>query len=239
MHLHRLAGDPDRHLVDSDLGGGGEERDRGTGRRWRRRGTAGSRAASMSRYISASFQRMPWKSAIGLPKTVRSRTYLTASSKAPSARPSEIDGLRQRCVLKAVEQFAEAVLAQHQVLQRQFDILEADLVQVLAAHRVIGAGHRKARRAALDQHAADALAARLAVDAGEDDEHAGLLGPADQRLDAVQPQPVADTIDIGLVVRDIGAGIAARSCRSPGCTRRCTTAGRMRCLIALRRIGRR
>ena len=55
----------------------------------------------MSRYISASFQRMPWKSATARPKTWRSLAYLTASSNAPSARPNEIDGLRQRCVLKA------------------------------------------------------------------------------------------------------------------------------------------
>ena len=44
----------------------------------------------------------------------------------------------------------------------------------------------KPGRALLDQHAADALAARLAVDAGEHDEHARLVGAADQRLDAVE-----------------------------------------------------
>ena len=49
-------------------------------------------------------------------------------------------GLRQRCVLNAVKQLAEAVLVDDQVLQRQFAIVELDLVQVLAAHRVIGAG---------------------------------------------------------------------------------------------------
>ena len=115
-------------------------------------------------------------------------------------------GLRQRCVLKAFEQFAETVF-EHEVFRRQFDILEADLVQVFAAHRVIGAGHRKAGRAALDQDAADALAAGFFVDAGEDDEHRGLGGAADQRLDAVEAQLVADPVDVGLVVRDIGAGV--------------------------------
>ena len=115
-------------------------------------------------------------------------------------------GFRQRCVLKAFEQFAEPVL-QHEVLRRQFDILEADLVQVLAAHRVIGPGHRKARRALLDQDAADALAAGLFVDPREDDEHGGLGGAADQGFDAVEAQLVADPVDVGLVVRDIGAGV--------------------------------
>ena len=35
----------------------------------------------------------------------------------------------------------------------------------------------------------------------------GLLGAADQRLDPVEPQLVADMVDIGLVVGDVGAGV--------------------------------
>jgi hypothetical protein len=56
-------------------------------------------------------------------------------------------------------------------------------VQVLAAHRVELAGDRKAGGALLDQHTADAGAARLPVDPGEDDEHPGFLGAADQGFD--------------------------------------------------------
>ncbi len=115
-------------------------------------------------------------------------------------------GLRHALGVEGREQFAEAVLEQ-KVLGRQLAILEADLVQVLAAHRVVGCGDRKAGRALLDQDAADALAAGLAVDAGEDDEILRLLGPADQRLDAVQSQPVADPVEIGPVIGDIGAGL--------------------------------
>ncbi len=116
-------------------------------------------------------------------------------------------GLRQRWVLKARQQLAEAVLADDQVLQRQLAVVELDLVQVLAAHGVIGAGDLEARRVALDQHAADAFAARLAVDAAEDDEHAGFVGAADQRLDAVEHDAVALDVGVGAVVGDVGAGM--------------------------------
>ena len=80
-------------------------------------------------------------------------------------------------------------------------------MQVLAAHRVVGAGDRKAGGALLDQDAADALAAGLPVDPGEDDEHLRLVGAADQGLDAVEPQGIAARVDIGLVIGDVGAGV--------------------------------
>ena len=57
------------------------------------------------------------------------------------------------------------------------------------------------------QHAADALAAGLAVDAGEHDEHAGLGRAADQRLGALQDHAVADDARVGAVVGDVGAGV--------------------------------
>ena len=76
-------------------------------------------------------------------------------------------------MLKAVKQLAKAVVADHEILQRQFAIVELDLVQVLAAHGVVGPGHLETRRVGLQQHAADALAAGLAVDPREDHEHAG------------------------------------------------------------------
>ena len=116
-------------------------------------------------------------------------------------------GLRQRCVLKADSNLLKAVLAQHQILGRQNAILEADLVQVLAAHRVVGAGDRKAGGAPLDQDAADPLAAGPPVDPGEDDKHLRLVGPADQGLDAVELEGVAAGVDIGLVIGDVGAGV--------------------------------
>ena len=65
----------------------------------------------------------------------------------------------------------------------------------------------KPLRAGLHQDAADALAARLAVDAGEHDEHARLRRAADQRLGALQDDAVADDTRIGAVVGDIGAGV--------------------------------
>ena len=58
------------------------------------------------------------------------------------------------------EQFLEAAFGEQQVLRRQFAILEPHLVQVFAAHGVEFAGQHEAGRAFLDQHAADAVAAR-------------------------------------------------------------------------------
>ena len=87
---------------------------------------------------------------------------------------------------------------------------------------MIGAGDREAGGALLDQHAADAVAAGLPVDPGEDDEHLRLVGPADQRLDAVEPQRIADRVDIGLVVGDIGAGVGLGHADRQDGARRCT-----------------
>jgi hypothetical protein len=61
------------------------------------------------------------------------------------------------------ELLAKAVLVQYQILGRQDAVLEADLMQILAAHRVVVAGNRKTGGALLDHDAADACAGRLAV----------------------------------------------------------------------------
>ena len=109
--------------------------------------------------------------------------------------------------VEGVQQLAKAVVANDEILQRQFAIVELDLVQVFAAHGVVGPGHLETRRVRLQQNAADALAAGLAVDPREDDEHAGLPGPADQRLGAVENDAVALDDGVGPVVRHIGAGV--------------------------------
>ena len=122
-------------------------------------------------------------------------------------QPERDAGVQATLGVEGGQQLAKAVLADHEVLQRQFAIVELDLVQVFAAHGVIGAGHLEARRVGFQQHAADALAAGLAVDPGEDHEHAGLAGAADQGLGAVEDDAVALDRGIGAVVRDIGAGM--------------------------------
>ena len=54
--------------------------------------------------------------------------------------------------VESVQEPPESVVLHDQVLQRQLAVLEADLGQVLAAHRVIARGALETRRAALDQH---------------------------------------------------------------------------------------
>src|SRR5215470_19788653 len=100
-------------------------------------------------------------------------------------------GFRQRWVLKAVKQLAESVLADDEILERQLAVIELNLVKVLAAHRVIGAGDREPRRAAFEQDASDPLAPGAPVDPAEDHEHARLRCAAYQRLRAVENHPVA------------------------------------------------
>ena len=92
---------------------------------------------------------MPWMIGDRLAEHACARARsCTASSNAPSARPSEIARVEAALGVEGGQQLAEAVFADHQVLQRQFAVVELDLVQVLAAHRVIGAGDREALGAA-------------------------------------------------------------------------------------------
>ena len=83
-------------------------------------------------------------------------------------------------------------------------------MQVFAAHRVVGPGDLKARRARFQKNATDPLPAWLTVDAAEDDEHAGLSGTADQGFGALQDDPIAENPCVGPVIRDIGAGMRLR-----------------------------
>src|SRR5690606_35735455 len=105
------------------------------------------------------------------------------------------------------EQLAETVLADDQVFQRQFTVLEADFGEILAAHGVVTRRALEPRRAALDHHAAYALASRGLVDAAEHDEGLRLVDAADQRLHAVHHQSVAPDLGVGAVVGDVGAGM--------------------------------
>ena len=74
-------------------------------------------------------------------------------------------------MLNADSSFSKPILAQDHVFERQLAVVELDLGEVLAAHRVIARRSRsKPGVFRFDQHAADALAPGLAVDAGEHDE---------------------------------------------------------------------
>src|SRR6202043_2007581 len=92
--------------------------------------------------------------------------------KSALGQPERYARIETALGIEGVQQFSKAVVANHKVLQRQFAIVELDLVEILAAHRVVGPGHLETRRVGLQQNAADTLAARLAVDPRKDDEHA-------------------------------------------------------------------
>ena len=70
---------------------------------------------------------------------------------------------------------------------------------------VIGTGHLEPERCARETRPIPA--AGLAIDPAEDDEHAGLLGTADQRLDPVEHEAVGLHVDVGAVTGDVGAGV--------------------------------
>src|ERR1700730_9398341 len=206
MHLDRFARDPQGHLVAIDLGDCGQQR---VGERVGA-GAGAVEHAAPDLDVLVHLGDLPAHALKLADRAAERSAFLDVAHRFFERTLGEAQGdARVEAALRVEgrQQFAKPVLAQHQVLGRQEAILEADLVQVFAAHRVIGAGDRKAGGALLDQDAADAGAAGLAVDAGEDDEHLGLLGPADQRLYTIEPQCIAGRVDIGLIVGDIGAGI--------------------------------
>jgi len=109
--------------------------------------------------------------------------------------------------VEGVQQFSKSVIANHQILEWQFAIVELDLMEVFAAHRVVGPGHLETRRVGFQQNAADTLAARPTVDPCEDDEHASLSGSADQRLCPIQNYAFTPDDGVGSIVRYVRAGV--------------------------------
>ncbi len=114
---------------------------------------------------------MPWNSPIGRPERGALARVLDRLLERAFGKAERDAGVEAALRVERVQQLLEAVLAQDQVLQRQLAVLELDLGEVLAAHRVVARGApSKPGVSRLDQHAADAVAARLLVDAAEDDE---------------------------------------------------------------------
>ena len=221
-NLHGLAGDAHRHLVAIDLWRPPRAADRETDRRWRRRDRA-----ARGRLRSRGTCRRASSACPGIRRSAARRPCARARSAAPRrTRPrqarAKCSGLRQRCVLNADSSLLEPAFAEQEIFRRQFAILEPHLVQKFAAHGVEFAGEHEAGRALLDQHAADAVAPRPAVDAREHDEGAGLLGAAAQCLDALEAQRCARHRRRWWCSSRHRCRHAARSCRSRGCTRPCT-----------------
>ena len=97
----------------------------------------------MSLYMSASFQRTPWDAASGLPKDLPP-AHVVHRLVERAFRQAERDaGVETALGVEGGEQLAKAVLADDEIFQRQLAIVELHLVQVLAAHGVIGAGDRE------------------------------------------------------------------------------------------------
>ena len=206
MHLHRLGGHPQRHLVAEDLGRCRHER---IGERIRRQAGAIQQAARRLDVLEHVGQLPADALEIG-DRLAEDGALADIVHRLVERALGETERDRRIQAALGVEgrqQLAKAILADDQVLQRQFAVVELDLVQIFAAHGVVGAGHLEALRAGLEQHAADALAARLAIDPGEHDEHAGLPRSADQCLRAFQHDAVADHARVGAVVGDVGAGV--------------------------------
>src|SRR5271166_4193772 len=172
MDLDRLAGHPQRHLVAIDLG------DRGKKRIGKRIGaSAGAVEHAAARLdVLVHLGDLP-AHALKLADRAAERLALLDVAhrllEGAFGEPERNAGIEATLGVEGGEQLPEPVLAQYQILRRQHAILEADLVQILAAHRVELAGDRKPGGALLDQYAADAGAARLSIDPGEDDKHPG------------------------------------------------------------------
>ena len=150
---------------------------------------------------------MPWNSPIGAAEGHALARVAQRLVECALGEPERDRGIEAALGVERRQKLLEAAFAQQQVLRRQFAILEPHLLQVFAAHGVEFAGEDEARRAFLDQDAADAVASRPAVDPREHHEGAGLLGAADQRLHALEAQRVAAHGRVGGVARDVGSGL--------------------------------
>src|SRR5215469_7305535 len=209
MDLDRFAGDPEGHFVTVSLGDRGQERVRervGAGA-----GPVEHAAADLDILVHlGDFPAHPLKLADSAPERLALLDIAHRLLQGALGETERDARVQTALRVEGREQLSEPVVPYHQIFRRQFAFFEPDLVQVLSAHRVELAGDREAGGALFDEDTADAGAARLPVDAGEDDEHPGLFSPADQRLDAVEPQRVADMVDIGLIVGDVGARVGFR-----------------------------
>src|SRR5262249_45088082 len=113
---------------------------------------------------------------------------------------------------------------EHEIFQRDLDVIENHLAQVLAAHGVKARPRGEPFHAAGNQRAAYALRSRHLVDAREDDEHFRDVGARDQRLHAVHGHAVALYLAVGGVAGNVGPGVglrhADREYRFAGCDAR-------------------
>ena len=170
--------DPQRHLVAEDLGDRREVRIR----EWvgGRAGAVENAAAGLDLFVHlgefpAHALELADRTAEGLALARIANSFLEGAFREPERDA----GIEAALRIEGAEQAHEAVVAHHQIFERQLAILEANLMQVFATHGVERAAHRKTRSILLDQHAADAGAPGLLVDPGEDHEHAGFVGTAD------------------------------------------------------------
>ena len=110
-------------------------------------------------------------------------------------------------MLKAVSKRENPSSRTTRFSKRQLAIFKSYFVEIFATHCVETSAHEQTGSIFLNQHATDTGPPGLLVHPGKDDEHPGLVGPADQRLDPIEPQSVADDVRVGLVVGDVSAGI--------------------------------
>src|ERR1700675_3834846 len=99
------------------------------------------RAVSISRYTLCEF---PARTLIVPDRLSKHRSVLdilTGFFKRPLGQPKRYARIEAALRVEGVQQLAKPVVANHEILQRQFAVVELDLVEVLAAHGVVGSGH--------------------------------------------------------------------------------------------------
>ena len=123
---------------------------------------------------------MPWNSPIGRPNAEPLARIAQRLVERALGEPERNAGIEAALGVERRQELLQPAFAEQEILRRQLAILEPHLVQVFAAHGVEFARQHEPGRAFLHQHAADAVAARFAVDAREHHEGARLLGAAAQ-----------------------------------------------------------
>src|SRR5882762_7020652 len=178
VQLDRLAGDPVGHLVARDLGHRRHER---IGKRIGS-DTGAIEDAAGRLDLAVHLSEFPAHALIVTDRLSEHRSVpdiFAGFFKSALGQPKRYTRIEAALRVEGVQQLSKAVVANYEILQRQFAIVKLDLVKIFPAHRMVGPGHLETWRIWLQQNAADALAAGPAVDPRENDEHAGLPGPAD------------------------------------------------------------
>ena len=155
--------------------------------------------------MSANFHCRPWNSAKRPAELLAHAGVLARPLVAIAAERERPRGVAEPLDVEARHLLLEAAGAEQHVLGRDAAVLEMQLAPLLAAHELLRRADGEARRAALDQHRADAADAGPVAHVDQKDR--GLRAEGREHLGAVDDVVLAVRLGAGLEVGHGGAGV--------------------------------